>query len=542
MRVREFAFRRCSGCRSLFVADTPPPAQVQSLYEGEEYYANPAFGSPETGGYHGYRDYVADRKHIEHKFGEVLEHVEHQAGRGKLLDVGAGPGFMVAAATSAGWEATGVDLNPWAVERARAEGLDVRHTALADAGFADGAFDCVTMMDLLEHVPDPGALAAEAARILRRGGTLAVLTPDAGSVVSRALGARWPEVQRAPEHLTLFSAAGLTSLLVRHGLAATGWHSVGKTSSLATLAADVAPAAPAPVRSVLALLSSLSLADRSLEVDPHTKLCLYATKVSSPTGAIPAAGRPRPPPRLSRRVSEAPPEQTVAEDLAKLAQARRLGDWMYAQVRLPPRAGVVEVGAGIGTFSERLLADGAQRLILVEPEPSSADRLERLFSEDPRVTLLREELPDARGLGPEAGRHDLVLCQNVLEHIEDEALAVRAMARTLKPGGRLTLLVPAHPWLFGSLDRAYGHHRRYTPEHLRGVLAGAGLEVEDVYSFNLLGVPGWWVSSLRGARSIGAGSLAAYDRLLAAWRPLERALGPKVGLSLVAHARRPPQS
>lgn len=541
MCVREFAFRRCAGCRSLFVAAPPPPGELERLYEGERYFANPAFGSPETGGYHGYRDYIADRRHIESKFREVLEHVTRRTGRGRLLDVGAGPGFMVAAATTAGWDAVGVDLSPWATERAQAEGLDVRRTGLLEAGFEEGEFDCVTMMDLLEHLPDPAALVREAFRVVRPGGTLAVLTPDAGSIVSRALGSRWPEVQRAPEHLVLFSAAGLASLLARNGFAATGWHSVGKTSSLATLGADVAPAASAPVRAAIERLSSLPAAGRTLALDPHTKLCLYATRTPGPAVGDSVTTKPVAPRRTPKRIPGNVPERTVAEDLAKLARARRLGDWMYEQVRLPADGSAVEVGAGIGTFSERLLADGAQRLVLVEPEASSADQLERRFAADPRVTLLREELPGAPGLAEEAGRHDLVLCQNVLEHIEDETGAVRAMAETLKPGGRMTLLVPAHPILFGSLDRAYGHHRRYTRDHVRSLLAGAALEVEDVFSFNLLGVPGWWLSSLRGAQGIGAASLGAYDRALAVWRPLERASKPRVGLSLVAHARRPAQ-
>ncbi|MEJ7790170.1 MAG: methyltransferase domain-containing protein [Thermoleophilaceae bacterium] len=541
MRIRELAFRRCSDCRSLFVTDPPPATALQTLYEGEEYFANPAFGLPEKGGYHGYRDYLADRRHIEDKFGEVLEHVERPGGPGRLVDVGAGPGFMVAAAATRGWRAIGVDLNPWAVARARAEGLDVRQTGLEDAGFEDGEFDCVTMMDLLEHVAEPGALVEEAARVVRPGGTLAVLTPDAGSPVSRALGARWPEVQRAPEHLVLFTAAGLASLLGRHGFAATGWHSVGKTSSLATLGADVAPAAPAALRAGIRLLASLPVAERSLDLDPRTKLCLYATRLATPSRDDSARARPVAPPRVPKRASQIAPERTVAEDLAKLARARRLCDWMYEQVRLPANASAVEVGAGIGTFSERLLADGARRLVLVEPEPSSADELERRFVADTRVVLLREELPGAPGLAPEAGCHDLVLCQNVLEHIEDEAGAVCAMSATLRPGGTMTVLVPAEPRLYGSLDHAYGHHRRYTRDHLRGLLTRAGLEVQDIYSFNLLGVPGWWLSSLRGARAIGAGSLAAYDQALVAWRPLERALRPRVGLSLVAHARRPAQ-
>jgi len=561
MDVRHLTFRRCSRCGSLFLDRKVADAESRRLYEDERYFANPDFGSPESGGYHGYRDYLADRHHIEAKFAGVLAHVERRVEPGRLLDVGAGPGFMVAAATARGWRACGLDLNRWAVDRARGEGLDVRLAALDQAGLGDASFDCVTMMDLLEHVSEPATLVAEAARIVRTGGALAVLTPDAGSPVSRALGARWPEVQRAPEHMVLFSVAGLAALLARHGFEPVGWHSIGKTSSLATLSADVAPALPAGGAALERAVSALPVADRSVELDPHTKFCLYARRVPAPArpgsgrpsrpprlpkraGAVPAPARPmhrRPsrPPRLAKRAGAVPPEDTVVADLVKLARAHRLSAWMYAQFRTRAQGSVIEVGAGIGTFSRLMLAGGARRIVLVEPEPGSARELERRLGRDQRVTVLCEQLSETAGLASERGRNDFVLCQNVLEHIEHDAGAVRAMAATLRPGGAMTLLVPAHPRLFGSLDRAYGHHRRYSRARVRALLADAGLVVEEIRCFNLLGVLGWCASNLRGSRDIDARALAVYDLALGLWRPLEERLRPAWGLSLLAHARKP---
>jgi len=114
-----------------------------------------------------------------------------------------------------------------------------------------------------------------------------------------------------------------------------------------------------------------------------------------------------------------------------------------------------------------------------------------------------------------------------------------AMARALRPGGRLMALVPAHPRLYGSLDRAYGHERRYTPDRLRSIVEGAGLAVERLSYFNALGIPGWWARNRTGARGIGTAPLRAYEALLAAWRPIEDRVDLPFGLSLIAHARRP---
>jgi SAM-dependent methyltransferase len=226
-------------------------------------------------------------------------------------------------------------------------------------------------------------------------------------------------------------------------------------------------------------------------------------------------------------------------DLDELAGADRLSDWMFEQFQDAVADPAVELGPGVGTFTARLLDAGVRELLLVEPDPRFADVLERRFGGDPRVSIVREGLPESPALAARAGAFGMALCQNVLEHVDDDGAALNAIAAALRPGGRLALLVPAHPRLYGALDRAYDHRRRYTRELLAARIDTAGLELLDLYSFNLLGVAGWWVKSRLGATGLGSRSLAAYERLLPVWRPLERRLRPPVGLSLIAHARRP---
>jgi phospholipid N-methyltransferase len=226
-------------------------------------------------------------------------------------------------------------------------------------------------------------------------------------------------------------------------------------------------------------------------------------------------------------------------DLDELAGANRLADWMFSQFSHALASPACELGPGVGTFTERLLAAGVEPLLLIEPDPDLAGVLERRFGADPRVTLVRDELPDSPALAERAGQLGFVLCQNVLEHIADDEAALRATAAALRPGGRLALLVPAHPRLYGSLDRTFGHHRRYTRERLRRLFSAAGLELEELRSFNMLGVAGWWTKSRLGATSLGSGSLSLYDAMVPVWSRVEGRLRPPFGLSLIAHGRRP---
>jgi SAM-dependent methyltransferase len=533
MTIRGFRFRRCSRCRSLWVEEPPAPERAAEMYGDRAYFANPEFGSSAADGLCGYKDYVADREHIEAKFRDVLAYVERFVAPGRMLDVGAGPGFLLAVAAEQGWRPEGLEPNPWAAAYARDElGVDVREATLADAAYPDDAFQAVTMMDVLEHVAEPADLVAEAARITATGGVLAILTPDAGSPASRALGRRWPEVQRVPEHVVLFSVRGLAVLVERNGYEALGWHWIGKRSSLRTLVADVSPVAPGPARLARRALETSALGEVTLELDPRTKFCLYARRAAA-TDRRPRAGVPR----LPKHPGDSA-EDAILEELRSLARARRLCDWMFEE--LDGAGGeVVEVGAGIGTFSERVLAAGAERLVAVEPDARCAEFLERRFADDTRVRVVREAVPGARSLVELVGGCDLVVCQNVLEHIDDDAAAVADMAAALRPGGRLALLVPAHPRLFGALDLRYGHRRRYTRDRLARLLEQAGLEIVELRPFNLAGVAGWWTKNLRGRPRIGPASLRLYDALVPLLRALERGLGPPTGLSLIAKARRP---
>ncbi len=226
-------------------------------------------------------------------------------------------------------------------------------------------------------------------------------------------------------------------------------------------------------------------------------------------------------------------------DLETLAAARRLGDWMFTQFEPYVGPRTVEVGAGIGTFSERLLDRGVRDLLLIEPDDVCAAELERRFADDRRARIVRELLPDSPTLAAEPEIFDFALCQNVLEHIEDDVAATAAMARALRPGGTLGLLVPAHPRLYGSLDVTYGHFRRYTRERVANLAHRAGLELIELRPFNLLGVLGWWLKSRRRATVLDRRSLALYEILVRAWRPLEDRLRPPWGLSIVALCRRP---
>ena len=161
----------------------------------------------------------------------------------------------------------------------------------------------------------------------------------------------------------------------------------------------------------------------------------------------------------------------------------RFAHWMYDAVRSGLGQRVVDAGAGIGAYTELLLADGRE-VVALEYLPAFAAEIERRFGDKPKVTVIQADLGDPDGL-PEFPPGDSIICLNVLEHVEDDLQALRNIRERVKRGGRLFILVPAYAWLFNSMDRAVGHHRRYRKGELVSRLEAADWEVERVFRSTL---------------------------------------------------------
>lgn len=135
-----------------------------------------------------------------------------------VLDVGCGFGFLVAALTEAGLEAEGADLSETGLAHARSRGLTVHQGALEDLAFPAARFSGVTAFYVIEHLDDPGAFLAEAARVLKPGGLLLLRWPQSGPLVRwcRLLGIRI-DLFDAPSHLTDFTPESLRRVLIASG-------------------------------------------------------------------------------------------------------------------------------------------------------------------------------------------------------------------------------------------------------------------------------------------------------------------------------------
>lgn len=226
-----------------------------------------------------------------------------------------------------------------------------------------------------------------------------------------------------------------------------------------------------------------------------------------------------------------PQDAVGASTLERMASAPAFNSWMYERISPWIGARVLEVGSGIGNISQFLAT--RELLVLTDTEQFYRDELQRRFGDLPHVEILELSLPGV----PEQiaqRKFDTIVCLNVLEHIDEDEDSLAALRRLLEPGGRLVLLVPALPVIYGTLDEALGHCRRYTPDLLRSRYATAGLVMRHMEYFNLAGVFGWLVTGrVLRRKMIPVGPLRLYDRLVPLFR-LERFLPLRIGQSLIA--------
>lgn len=148
---------------------------------------------------------------------------------------------------------------------------------------------------------------------------------------------------------------------------------------------------------------------------------------------------------------------------------------------------LLEIGSGSGTITRFLLKPGRR----VFPSDIDSYFLKILRREYPQTLFLDITKPDFKKIGG----FDTVVAANLLEHIEDDRLALVNMNRLLRRGGNLLVLVPAHMLLFGSYDRLLGHHRRYTKEELANKVRLAGFRIIKIFYISKLTSLGWLVNA-----------------------------------------------
>jgi glycosyltransferase involved in cell wall biosynthesis/SAM-dependent methyltransferase len=279
-------YLRCRRCRTGAVADLPTRARLRMRYEVE---------------YPAAYDHEGLAPPRAEMFAALLDQLARLRGAGRLLDVGCGGGHLLDAARRRGWRGIGVDLSHAACRATRRQqSIPAVQADLTRLPVKDGGVEAVTLVNVLDHLPDPLGALREIRQALVPGGHLVVRIPNAGFhrpwvrlLASLGPVVRWRGWDCYPIlHLYAFTPAGARQL-VRQA----GFHVLGVRNSALAAAGAGGPGLP-PLAIRRWASAAVTAGGRALEIVTRGR-CLWGPSIEvyamCPAGET--ADRAAPPPR-----------------------------------------------------------------------------------------------------------------------------------------------------------------------------------------------------------------------------------------------------
>ncbi len=222
-----------------------------------------------------------------------------------------------------------------------------------------------------------------------------------------------------------------------------------------------------------------------------------------------------------------------------LQESHRYNQWIYSLLE-PYLSGVVlDIGSGLGDIASLFVRSQVKNVILSDCDENLVAKLRQRplslrkyravvldINQDEAITQLKGE------------KVDTITCVNVLEHIEGDIGALQRMRDMLKPEGRVVILVPALPCLYGTLDACHGHQRRYAQETLKTKMESAGFNIEAWRYMNIFGVLTWFLAGrVLKQKKFSEKTCYQLDKIVPLLRGIERGFRPPWGQSLMMVGR-----
>ena len=231
-------------------------------------------------------------------------------------------------------------------------------------------------------------------------------------------------------------------------------------------------------------------------------------------------------------------DPTGFETLESFSKIPAFNRWLYDRTKRFMRGQILEIGSGIGNISAFLLKDQLS-VSLSDLRPEYTSLLKKKFSGEPHLLGVYDldlSQPDFINHHTDlVGKFDTIIALNVIEHIENDSLAIRNATAMLRKDGRLLILVPAGQWLYNSLDRELGHYRRYSKSSLNDLLKSAGLVISGNKYFNAAAMLGWWFSgNILRHKIISPAQLNIYNVLVPVFRIFDWLVTPFTGISVIS--------
>lgn len=224
--------------------------------------------------------------------------------------------------------------------------------------------------------------------------------------------------------------------------------------------------------------------------------------------------------------------------LDNLSAADQLNDWMFESIQPYVKGKTLEIGSGIGNISGCFVKHHVP-LYVSDYSDHYCNLLKQKFANEPLIRDIFQidlaTLDFENRYASLIGKFDTVFALNVVEHIGNDGWAIANCKKLLAPGGHLIILVPAYMLLYNGFDKELEHFRRYTRASLKQLFQAQHFKIIKSWYFNLAGILGWFVSgTILRKKTLPAGQLSFYNKLVPIFRIADRLIRNKMGLSVIA--------
>lgn len=226
------------------------------------------------------------------------------------------------------------------------------------------------------------------------------------------------------------------------------------------------------------------------------------------------------------------------DELNKMSLAIKYNNWILSSISPFIGKSILEIGAGIGTYTENLAERGT--VYATDFAVNCVDTLRDRFKNRSNIVIdnLDITVPSDKSTW-DSRKIDTVICLNVIEHIEDDTNALRNMASLTTRGAHIIVMVPAFQFAFGTIDRLDGHYRRYSRALLKARFIAAGIKPVRIRYFNSVGLLAWYYTNKIVKNSeTSIAKVKIYDNyFVPSLNMIESILPPPFGQSLIAIGR-----
>jgi SAM-dependent methyltransferase len=215
-------------------------------------------------------------------------------------------------------------------------------------------------------------------------------------------------------------------------------------------------------------------------------------------------------------------------------------EWIYEKFEAYMGQYILDAGCGVGNFSA-LIEHRATKIWAADIVAENLLAAKERFHDSGNVEVVQVDFEKDKHFF-NSKKIDTIVCLDVLEHIQYDLKLLDLFYQHILPEGHLLIKVPACKRLFGPIDIASGHYRRYEPYELTRKCIEVGWKIKEFGYMNIAALLPYWFknktmkSDVNFSRTFSYWQLVLIKKLIRIIKKIDSITGPPIGLSALVVA------